>query len=154
MRIAVFPGSFDPITLGHEDVVRRASQLFDKIIVAIGVNSSKKYMFLLKERKKMLEIVFSDLENVEVASFHGLTADYCTKVGAKWILRGVRNSSDFEYECTISQMNKKLAPNLETTIFITSEEYSSISSTVVREIFANKGDVSAFVPQVVSEFKK
>lgn len=154
MRVAVFPGSFDPITLGHEDVVRRASQLFDKIIVAIGVNSSKKYMFSLEERKQMLETVFSDLENVEVASFQGLTADFCTEVGAKWILRGVRNSSDFEYEYTIDQMNKKLAPSLETTILFTSEEYSSISSTVVREILANKGDVSAFVPKVVSEFKK
>ena len=154
MRVAVFPGSFDPITLGHEDIVRRASQLFDKIIVAIGVNSSKKYMFSLEERKQMLETVFSDLENVEVASFQGLTADFCTEVGAKWILRGVRNSSDFEYEYTIDQMNKKLAPSLETTILFTSEEYSSISSTVVREILANKGDVSAFVPKVVSEFKK
>ena len=89
MRVAVFPGSFDPITLGHEDVVRRASQLFDKIIVAIGVNSSKKYMFSLEERKQMLETVFSDLENVEVASFQGLTADFCAEVGAKWILRGL-----------------------------------------------------------------
>lgn len=154
MRVAVFPGSFDPITLGHEDVVRRASQLFDKIIVAIGVNSSKKYMFSLEERKQMLETVFSDLENIELVSFQGLTSDFCAEVGAKWILRGVRNSSDFEYECTIAQMNKKLAPSLETTILFTSEEYSSISSTVVREILANKGDVSAFVPKVVSEFKK
>ena len=154
MKVAVFPGSFDPITLGHEDVVKRASQLFDKIIVAIGVNSSKKYMFSLEERKQMLETVFSDLENLEVVSFEGLTVDFCAEVGAKWILRGMRNSSDFEYECTIAQMNKKLAPRIETIILFTSEEYSSISSTVVRDILANKGDVSAFVPKVVSEFKK
>jgi len=154
MRVAVFPGSFDPITLGHEDIVRRASQLFDKIIVAIGVNSSKKYMFSLEERKQMLETVFSDLENLEVVSFQGLTTDFCAKIGAKWILRGVRNASDFEYECTIAKMNKKLAPSIETTILFTSEEYSSISSTSVREILAYQGDVSAFVPQVVSKYKK
>lgn len=154
MRKAVFPGSFDPITLGHEDVVRRAVPLFDEIIVAVGVNSSKKNSFSTEERIDMLEAVFSDLPQVKIKSFSGLTADFCKTEKSGWLLRGVRNSSDFEYEFTIAQMNKKLSPNLETTVLFTKEEYSSISSTVVREIIANNGDVSAFVPSAVLEFIK
>jgi len=154
MRIAVFPGSFDPITLGHEDVVRRAAPLFDQVIVAVGVNSTKKSRFSKEERMAMLESVFADLPSVKVQSFSGLTADFCKEVEAGWLLRGVRNSSDFEYECTIAQMTKKLSPNLETTVLFTKEEYSSISSTVVREIIANGGDVSAFVPTAALEFIK
>ena len=154
MRIAVFPGSFDPITLGHEDVVRRAAPLFDQVIVAVGVNSTKKSRFSKEERMAMLESVFADLPSVKVQSFSGLTADFCKEVEAGWLLRGVRNSSDFEYECTIAQMTKKLSPNLETTVLFTKEEFSSISSTVVREIIANGGDVSAFVPTAALEFIK
>ena len=154
MRKAVFPGSFDPITLGHEDIVRRAVPLFDEIIVAVGVNSSKKNSFSTEERIAMLEAVFSDLPQVRIKSFSGLTADFCKTEKSGWLLRGVRNSSDFEYECTIAQMNKKLSPNLETTVLFTKEEFSSISSTVVREIIANNGDVSAFVPSAVLEFIK
>ena len=154
MRIAVFPGSFDPITLGHEDVVRRATPLFDQIIVAVGVNSTKKSRFSKEERVAMLEAVFADLPSVMVQSFSSLTADFCKEVEAGWILRGVRNSSDFEYECTIAHMTQKLSPNLETIILLTKEEYSSISSTVVREIIANGGDVSAFVPYASLEFIK
>lgn len=154
MRIAVFPGSFDPITLGHEDVVRRAAPLFDQIIVAVGVNSTKKSRFSNEERLAMLEAVFADLPSVKVQSFSGLTADFCKEVEAGWLLRGVRNSSDFEYECTIAQMTKKLSTNLETIVLFTKEEYSSISSTVVREIIANGGDVSSFVPSASLEFIK
>ena len=154
MRIAVFPGSFDPITLGHEDVVRRAAPLFDQIIVAVGINSSKKSRFSNEERLAMLEAVFADLPSVKVQSFSGLTADFCKEVEAGWLLRGVRNSSDFEYECTIAQMTKKLSTNLETIVLFTKEEYSSISSTVVREIIANGGDVSSFVPSASLEFIK
>ncbi len=154
MRIAVFPGSFDPITLGHEDVVRRAAPLFDQIIVAIGVNSTKKSRFSNEDRVAMLEAVFADLPSVKVQFFSGLTADFCKEVEAGWLLRGVRNSSDFEYECTIAQMTKKLSPNLETIVLFTKEEYSSISSTVVMEIIANRGDVSAFVPSAALEFIK
>ena len=154
MRIAVFPGSFDPITMGHEDVVRRAAPLFDQIIVAVGVNSTKKSWFSKEERVAMLEAVFADLPSVKVQSFSGLTADFCKEVEAGWLLRGVRNSSDFEYECTIAQMTKNLSPNLETTVLFTKDEYSSISSTVVREIIANGGDVSAFVPTAALEFIK
>jgi len=152
MRRAVFPGSFDPITLGHEDIVRRAAPLFDEIILAVGVNSTKNSKFSEEVRKEMLEKVFSDLPQVRVMSFQGLTADFCKANDAKWLLRGVRNSSDFEYECTIAQMTKKLDPDIETTILFTSEEYSSISSTVVREIIANSGDISSFVPPAVLDF--
>ena len=154
MRIAVFPGSFDPITLGHEDVVRRAAPLFDQIIVAVGVNSTKKSRFSNEERVAMLEVVFADLPSVQVQSFSGLTADFCKEVEAGWLLRGVRNSSDFEYERTIAQMTKKLSPFLETIVLFTKEEFSFISSTVVREIIANGGDVSAFVPSSALEFIK
>lgn len=149
MRIAVFPGSFDPITLGHEDIVKRALPLFDEIIVAVGVNSNKKSRFSLDQKMKMLNAVFSDLPKVSVQSFEGLTADFCAKEDAGFLLRGVRNSSDFEYESTIAQMTKKLSSSLETVILFTKEEYSSISSTVVREILVNNGDVSAFVPNAV-----
>ena len=152
MRIAVFPGSFDPITMGHEDIVTRAAPLYDQIIVAVGVNSTKKSGFSNEERVAMLEAVFADLPSVKVQSFSDLTADFCMEVEAGWLLRGIRNSSDFEYECTIAHMTKKLSPNLETTVLFTKEEYSSISSTVVREIIANGGDVSAFVPPAALEF--
>ena len=154
MRIAVFPGSFDPITLGHEDLVRRAAPLFDQIIVAVGVNSTKKSRFSNEDRVAMLEAVFADLPSVKVQSFSGLTADFCKEVEAGWLLRGVRNSSDFEYECTMAQMTKKLSPNLESIFLFTKEEYSSISSTVVREIIANGGDISVFVPYAALEFIK
>ena len=152
MRKAVFAGSFDPITLGHEDVVRRSVSLFDEVVVAVGVNSAKKSRFSTEDRIAMLKAVFADLPNVKVQSYSGLTADFCNEIGSGWLLRGVRNSSDFEYECTIAQMTKKLSPNLETTVLFTLEEYSSISSTVVREIIANGGDVSAFVPTAALKF--
>ena len=149
MRIAVFPGSFDPITLGHEDIVKRALPLFDEIIVAVGVNSTKKSRFSLEQKVKILNAVFSDFPQVSVQSFEGLTSDFCAKEDAGFLLRGVRNFSDFEYESTIAQMTKKLSSSLETVILFTKEEYSSISSTVVREILVNNGDVSAFVPNAV-----
>jgi len=152
MRRAVFPGSFDPITLGHEDVVRRAAMLFDEIIIGVGVNTTKKYRFLTTQRVEMLEKVFADLSNVRVQSFEGLTATFCKSVDARWMLRGVRNAADFEYESTIAQMTKSLDSSLETTILFTSPQYAHISSTVVREIMANDGDVSAFVPAVVLSY--
>ena len=154
MRKAVFAGSFDPITLGHDDVVRRSVSLFDEIIVAVGVNYAKKTRFSTDDRIAILEAVFSDLPSVTVQSYSGLTADFCMEIGASWLLRGVRNSSDFEYECTIAQMTKKLAPTLETAILFTKEEYSSISSTIVRDVIANGGDVRAFVPTAALEFIK
>ena len=152
MRRAVFPGSFDPITLGHENIIRRALPMFDEIIVAVGVNSTKKTRFTLEERMDMLVHVFKDAPQVRVESYHGLTVDFCKKVSAKWMLRGVRNGGDFEYERTISQMSSRIAPSLETIILFTDPQYAPISSSVVRDILANGGDISEFVPKAVLEF--
>ncbi len=146
MRKAVFPGSFDPITKGHENIVRRASLLFDHVTIAIGSNSTKKSMFSLDQRRAWLVDVFSDLPNVDVDDYEGLTIDYCKKVGASFLLRGVRNGGDFEYERTIAQMTKYMAPHLETVILFTDPEYAAINSTIVREILRNQGDVSQFIP--------
>ncbi len=145
-KIAVFPGSFDPITTGHEDLVKRAVPLFDKIIVAVGVNSSKKYLFPLEQRLKWLEKVFESEPTVEVSYFKGLTANFCTSVHSNYLLRGLRNASDFDYEKTISQLNNIVGDGLETIFLISRPEFSHISSTIVREIIKGKGDVSPFVP--------
>ena len=152
MRRAVFPGSFDPITLGHENIIRRAIPMFDEIVIAIGVNGSKKSMFTLDQRIEMLTRVFSNAPSVNVETFSGLTVRFCEKVNAEWMLRGVRNGADFEYERTIAQMTKKLNPSLETVILFTDPEFAPISSTVVRDILANGGDVSNFVPKAVVDF--
>jgi pantetheine-phosphate adenylyltransferase len=148
-RIAVFPGSFDPITRGHENIVRRAARLFDEIVVAIGSNSSKSSMFTLEQRTAWLEEVFLDLPNVRVTSYDGLTIDFASRIGARYLLRGVRNGGDFEYERTIAQMTKAMAPELETVILFTDPEFAAINSTVVREILKNNGDVSQFIPASV-----
>jgi len=150
-KIAVFPGSFDPITVGHVDLVSRALPFFDEIIVAIGVNSQKKFLFPLEQRLEWLNMVFKDMEQVKVSSFVGLTAHYCKKVDAHYILRGLRNASDFDYEKTISQLNSAIGDNLETFFLISKPEYSHISSTIVREIIKGKGDASAFLPLAVQE---
>ena len=152
MRRAVFPGSFDPITLGHENIIRRAIPMFDEIVIAIGVNGSKKSMFTLDQRIEMLTRVFSNAPSVNVETFSGLTVRFCEKVNAEWMLRGVRNGADFEYERTIAQMTKKLNPSLETVILFTEPEFAPISSTVVRDILANGGDVSSFVPKAILDF--
>jgi len=152
MKRAVFPGSFDPITLGHENIIRRALPMFDEIIVAIGVNGAKKTRFTLEERMEMLRIVFADAPKVRVESFKGLTFEFCSEIGAEWMLRGVRNGGDFEYERTIAQMTKKLNPSLETVILFTDPEFAPISSTVVRDILVNGGDISGFVPKAVLDF--
>ena len=152
MRRAVFPGSFDPITLGHENIIRRAIPMFDEIVIAIGVNGSKKTMFTLEQRVQMLKNVFENAPSVKVETFGGLTVRFCEEVNADWMLRGVRNGGDFEYERTIAQMTKKLNPSLETIILFTDPEFAPISSTVVRDILANGGDVSNFVPKAVLDF--
>lgn len=149
-KIAVFPGSFDPITVGHVDLVRRALPLYDKIIVAIGSNSQKKYLFPLEQRLKWLNAVFAMDEKVEVASFTGLTAHFCKEIGADYMIRGLRNASDFDYEKTISQLNNIVGNGLETVFLISPPEYSHISSTIVREIIKGKGDFSAFVPKEIT----
>ena len=148
-KIAVFPGSFDPITQGHFDLVMRALPLFDKIIVAIGVNTQKKYLFDLEQRLGWLEDVFRDEPRVEVGKFETLTATYCNEIGAKYLLRGLRNGSDFDYEKTISQMNHIIGDGIETIFLISQPAYSHISSTIVREIIKHGGDASPFLPAAI-----
>ncbi len=150
MRIAVFPGSFDPITKGHIDLVERACALFDKVIVAVGINSQKKYLYTLEQRLSWLQKVFESNDKVVVDHFEGLTVNYCKKVDAHFLLRGLRNASDFDYEKTISQLNTIIGDDLETVFLISQPAYSHISSTIVREIIKGKGDVSAFVPESIS----
>jgi pantetheine-phosphate adenylyltransferase len=148
-KIAVFPGSFDPITRGHENIVRRGAVLFDEVIVAIGINSTKQSMFPLEKRKQWIEQTFQDLPNVRVETYEGLTVDFCKMNNAHFLLRGLRNGGDFEYERTIAHMNKALMPSLETVLVFTDPEFASVHSTVIREIFKNKGDVSQFVPKQI-----
>ncbi len=149
MKIAVFPGSFDPITIGHVDLVRRAAPLFDKIIVAVGVNSQKQTLFPLEQRLAWLRTVFAHDDKVEVDHFDGLTAHYCERVGARYLLRGLRNASDFDYEKTISQLNHIIGQGLETIFLISRPAYSHISSTIVREIIRGGGDASPFLPEEI-----
>jgi pantetheine-phosphate adenylyltransferase len=148
-KIAVFPGSFDPITQGHEAIVLRGLKIFDEIIVAIGSNSSKKYFFDLKAREKMVKATFKDIPNVRVVAFDELTIHLCKKMNAKFLLRGLRSSVDFEYEKPIAQMNATLSPDIESVFIITSPELSGINSTLVRDVLINKGDASHFLPKKV-----
>lgn len=149
-KIALFPGSFDPITRGHENIVRRGALLFDEVVVAIGQNTTKQSMFPLEKRKAWIEATFADLPNVRVDIYEGLTVDYCKKIGATFLLRGLRNGGDFEYERTIAHMNKALLAQLETVLVFTDPEFASVHSTVIREIYKNKGDVSQFVPKQIN----
>jgi pantetheine-phosphate adenylyltransferase len=150
MKVAVFPGSFDPITIGHVDLINRAAPLFDKIVVAIGENSQKKYLFETEQRIEWLNQVFADMANVEVGHYRGLTVDFCREIGAKYLLRGLRNASDFDYEKTISQLNHIIGDQIETVFFISRPEYSHISSTIVREIIKGGADASPFLPSGIS----
>lgn len=148
-RIAVFPGSFDPITKGHESIVRRSAILFDEIVVAIGENIDKQYMFSLEKRKHWLEETFSDLSNIKIADYKGLTVDFCKSINANFIIRGLRSTKDFNYEQSVALMNKALAPNIETILLFTDPIYSMISSTSVRDIIKNNGNVDQFLPSCV-----
>ncbi|MBK8245514.1 MAG: pantetheine-phosphate adenylyltransferase [Saprospiraceae bacterium] len=150
MKIAVIPGSYDPITFGHIDIIRRALPLFDEVIVAIGINSQKKNLFSLDERIRWIQEIFKDEPKVKVDHFEGLTLHFCQKVGAKYLVRGIRNATDFDYERTISQIHNTIATDLETLFFIAKPELSHISSTIVRELILGGGDISAFVPDLVS----
>lgn len=150
MRIAVFPGSFDPITLGHYDIIERASPLFDKLIIAIGQNSQKKYMFPLEKRIEFIRKATEDFPNVEVDYFEGLTVDYCLEKNAQYILRGLRNPADFEFEKAIAHTNRTLAhKKLETVFLLTSSGKSFISSSIVREIMSHNGEYQLLVPDSV-----
>lgn len=148
-KITIFPGSFDPITIGHVDLIKRALPLYDKIIVAIGVNSQKQYLFSLEERLEWIREVFADEPKVEVGQFSGLTAHYAKKIGARYLLRGLRNASDFDYEKTISQLNNIVGEGIETIFLISQPAYSHISSTIVREIIIGGGDASPFLPEAL-----
>ncbi len=149
MRICLFPGTFDPVTLGHVDIINRALPLFDKIIVGIGLNAAKVPMFSPEQRVEWIKNIYKDEERVEGAVYEGLTIDFCKKIGAQFILRGIRYVSDFEYEKTIADANRTLDKSIE-TIFLTGEpKYTSVASTIVRDIIRNGGDASPFLPEVV-----
>jgi len=147
-KIAVFPGSFDPITLGHYDIIKRGIGLFDKIIVAIGVNAEKKYMFPLEERQKFIEESFRNEPKISVVTYEGLTIDLCKKVGAEFILRGLRNPADFEFEKAIAHTNRELS-KIETVFLLTAARTSYISSSIVRDVLRNGGDYTILVPDAV-----
>ena len=148
--IAIFPGSFDPITKGHESIVKRAIPLFDKIIIAIGINAGKNSMFDLERRKSWIKSTFKNNPTIEVTTYAGLTVDYCKAQNANFILRGLRSCSDFDYENSIAQMNKSLISNVETVFLLTEPEFSHISSTIVRDIIRNNGKVEQFLPNAVT----
>ncbi len=148
-KIAVFPGSFDPITKGHVNIVKRALPLFDKVVMAIGNNTSKKYSFTFEERINWIKEVFKNEPKVAVTEFQGLTVNFARNIGAKYLIRGIRTAADFDYEKTIAQLNKSMAPELETICIISDPDLSHISSTIVREIVINGGDPSIFLPDEV-----
>lgn len=151
MRICLFPGTFDPVTLGHVDIINRALPLFDKIVVGIGLNAAKAPMFSADQRLQWIKDIYKDEERVEGAVYEGLTIDFCKKIGAQFILRGIRYVSDFEYEKTIADANRTLDKSIE-TIFLTGEpKYTSVASTIVRDIIRNGGDAGLFLPEVVAK---
>lgn len=154
-RIAIFPGSFDPFTIGHESIVRRAISMFDKIYIMIGFNANKKSFFPIEKRIKWINQVFSNEPTVEVRLHDGLTVDFCKEVGAKYILRGIRTSSDFEYERAIAQVNKKMHPEIESVFLLTLPEHTPVNATIIRDIVSHGGDASMFLPKGLdmSEFK-
>lgn len=154
MKIAVFPGSFDPITVGHVDLIKRALPLFDRIVVAVGVNSTKKSLFSLEQRVAWLQEVFASYPTISIDYFQGLTAHYCKHIGAHYLLRGLRNAADFDYEKTISQLNHIVGEGIETVFLIAQPEVSHISSTIVREILMGGGDATPFIPSEIADVVK
>ncbi len=148
MKKAIFPGSFDPLTLGHEDIIKRAIPLFDEIIIAIGINAEKKYMFSLEERKRFIEETFKNQPQISVITYKGLTIDLCHKINADFILRGLRNPADFEFEKAIAHTNRKLS-KIETVFLLTAAGTSYISSSIVRDVIRNNGEYEMLVPEAV-----
>ncbi|TDQ30780.1 pantetheine-phosphate adenylyltransferase [Zeaxanthinibacter enoshimensis] len=148
MRRAIFPGSFDPITLGHYDIIQRGITLFDELIIAIGINAEKNYMFTLEERLRFIEDAFRDEPKIRVLTYEGLTVDFCKKVDAGFILRGLRNPGDFEFEKAIAHTNRKLS-EIETVFLLTSSGKSYISSSIVRDVIRHGGDYTGLVPDTV-----
>ena len=148
MKRALFPGSFDPITLGHYDIIKRALDLFDEIVVAIGINSDKNYMFTVEQRKEFIDKAFADEPKVKVTTYQGLTVDFCKEIDAQFILRGLRNPADFEFEKAIAHTNRKLS-QIETVFLLTAARTSFISSSIVRDVIRNHGDYTVLVPESV-----
>ena len=149
MKRAIFPGSFDPITLGHYDIIKRGVKLFDEVVVAIGINADKNYMFSLEERKAFIEDAFKDEPKVSVVTYEGLTIEFCKKIDAQFILRGLRNPADFEFEKAIAHTNRKLS-KIETVFLLTAAKTSFISSSIVRDVIRNNGDYTVLVPDSVN----
>jgi len=148
-RIGVFPGSFDPITVGHEDIVLRSLSLFDTLIIAIGSNSNKKYLYTPEERKIQIEKVFSNQPKVKVIIYTGLTVNFCKEQNAQYILRGIRTAMDFEFERNIGLMNLDMEPEIESIFLISKPEFSALSSSVVRDIKKNNGNISKYIPKAI-----
>ena len=152
MKIALFPGSFDPITIAHVDILNRSLPLFDKIVIGIGLNSSKQNFLSADQREEMVRTIFAGNAKVEVQLYEGLTVDFCRKINAKYMVRGIRSASDFEYERAIAQINQTMMPEVETILLLSKPEYSAISSTIVRDILRNNGNVSPFVSKEALAF--
>ena len=149
MKIALFPGSFDPVTKGHEDIIKRALLLFDKIYLAIGVNCNKAPLFPLEIRKGWLHQCFGNESKIEICTYKGLTVDLCKDLNAQFIIRGIRNADDFQFEKDIAQANRQLSPDIETIFLATAPEFSHINSTIVRDIYTNHGDYKQFMPDIL-----
>lgn len=149
MRTCLFPGSFDPVTLGHVNIIERAVGLFDKLVIGIGSNSAKQSMFSVAQRIDWMQAIFADNAKIEVAAYEGLTIDFCRKINAQYILRGIRYVNDFEYERAIADMNNSLAPEIETIFLTSATKHASISSTLVRDVIRNGGDATQFLPKEV-----
>ncbi|WP_443938849.1 pantetheine-phosphate adenylyltransferase [Pedobacter sp. MW01-1-1] len=152
MKTALFPGSFDPITIAHVNILQRAIPLFDKIVIGIGLNSAKQNFLSAEQRLQILNTVFADYKNIEIQTYEGLTVDFCRKINATYMLRGIRSAADFEYERAIAQINQTMMPEVETILLLSKPEYSAVSSTIVRDILRNHGDVSPFVPKEALAF--
>lgn len=154
-KIAIFPGSFDPFTIGHESIVNRALPMFDKIVIMIGYNANKKSFFAIEKRIKWINQIFKDQDKIKVRLHEGLTVDFCKEVGAKYILRGLRTSADFEYERAIAQINKKMHPEIETVFLLTLPEHTPVNASIIRDIIFHGGDASMFLPKGLdkNEFK-
>jgi len=146
MKIALFPGSFDPLTIAHADILKRALPLFDKVVIGIGINSSKQSFLSGEVRQEMVKSVFANYNNIDVQLYEGLTVDFCKKIDASYMIRGIRSVGDYEYEKAIAQINQTMMPQMETIFILSKPEYSAISSTIVRDILRNHGDVTPFMP--------
>lgn len=150
-RIAVFPGSFDPVTIGHADIISRALPLFDKLIIGIGVNSQKKYLFPIERRINWFKRMYEFETKIEIESYTGLTVDFCEQKNARYILRGLRTSADFQFERSIAQMNQSMNRNIETIFILTNPSLAAVNSSIVRDIYMNGGDISQFIPEEIEK---